>query len=116
MTESKPVRKRATLWLVAGAVLAIAGCATQVPAPTAPEKPPVAKPPAAKPAPAGKTGSRMSPQDVKAITDHHNRVRAQVGVGGLKWSPALAAFAQEWAAGLAATSCSMTHRSDNKYG
>jgi len=126
MTKSEIVGNRFALCIVAGVALAIAGCASQPPAPTRPagpsvekppaEKPPAEKPPVAKPAPAAKTGSRMSSQDAKAITDHHNKVRSQVGVGGLKWSPTLATFAQDWADRLAATSCSMKHRPDNNYG
>ena len=60
--------------------------------------------------------SRMSAQDVKAITAYHNKVRADVGVGPLQWSPALANYAQEWADHLASTKCGMEHRTDGLYG
>src|SRR5258706_3350034 len=67
--------------------------------------------PAAKSAP----GSRMSAKDVPAITAYHNKVRADVGVGPMKWSATLAAYAQEWADHLAATTCRMAHRTELKY-
>ncbi len=37
----------------------------------------------------------MSAKDVQAITAHHSKVRADVGVGPLQWSAALAAYAQD---------------------
>ena len=92
----------ATLWLVV-----MAGCASR------PEKPaavPVS--PAAKPG----DGSKMSARDIQAITAYHNKVRADVGVGPMKWSAALAAYAQGWADHLAATTCRMAHRTQRKYG
>jgi pathogenesis-related protein 1 len=58
----------------------------------------------------------MSAGDIAAITAHHNKVRAEVGVGPVKWSPAVAAYAQEWADHLAATTCKIAHRSGRKYG
>ncbi|MEM9283439.1 MAG: CAP domain-containing protein [Verrucomicrobiota bacterium] len=47
------------------------------------------------------TGSKLSPQDAQALVDYHNRVRQEVGVGGVTWNPQIAAFAQEWADELA---------------
>jgi len=91
--------------------LAVTGCASPPPAqaPAASARPaPAAAPPMA---PTG-----MSPQDVDAITAHHNKVRADVGVGPLRWSPAIAAYAQQWAEQLAISDCQMSHRSPNNYG
>jgi pathogenesis-related protein 1 len=62
------------------------------------------------------TGTKMPAKDIDAITAYHNKVRKNVGVGPLIWSPKLAAFAQEWSDHLASTSCQMTHRQPNKYG
>ena len=58
----------------------------------------------------------MSAGDVRAITGYHNKVRADVGVAPMKWSAALAAYAQDWADHLAATTCRMAHRTERKYG
>lgn len=55
-------------------------------------------------------------QDIKAVTAYHNKVRADVGVIPLQWSPALANYAQAWADHLAATICRMKHRADGLYG
>ncbi len=124
--------------------LLVAACATQSPAPVAPppKKPaasttqpaprPAAKPaspaaaqPAPKPAaaepkpeaPPTKLGAtKMLPKDVQAVTVYHNKVRAAVGVGPLKWSPTLATYAQKWADQLAGGTCKMEHRSDSQYG
>ncbi|HZF23424.1 MAG TPA: CAP domain-containing protein [Burkholderiales bacterium] len=62
------------------------------------------------------TASRMSAQDIKEIAAYHNKVRADVGVGPLQWSPALANYAQEWADHLASTNCGMEHRTEGLYG
>jgi pathogenesis-related protein 1 len=58
----------------------------------------------------------MGVADIKAITDYHNKVRRNVGVGPLTWSPKLAGVAQQWTDHLAATSCQMQHRQPNQYG
>jgi pathogenesis-related protein 1 len=58
----------------------------------------------------------MSAEDIKAITAYHNKVRADVGVGPLQWSRALANYAQEWADSLANTTCAMKHRTEPLYG
>jgi pathogenesis-related protein 1 len=58
----------------------------------------------------------MPPKDVQAIIVHHNKVRAAVGVGPLKWSPTLAGYSQKWADHLAGSTCKMEHRSDSQYG
>ena len=87
----------------------LAGCAPQ---PGKPVQAPVEAKPAAKPGP----GSKMSAGDARAITAYHNKVRAAVGVGPIKWAAALAAYAQEWADHLAATTCRMAHRTQRQYG
>ena len=100
------IRLIATLWLVL-----LAGCASR------PEKPaavPVS--PGSKPAAKSGSGSKMSAKDIQAITAYHNKVRTDVGVGPMKWSAALAVYAQEWADHLAATTCRMAHRTERKYG
>ncbi|HXF18063.1 MAG TPA: CAP domain-containing protein [Burkholderiales bacterium] len=58
----------------------------------------------------------MISDDIRAITSYHNKVRADVGVGPLQWSGDLAGYAQQWASHLAATTCSMAHRTQQKYG
>ena len=103
---------RAFIRLIATLCIALmAGCVSQ------PDKP------ASIPASSGKksaadseSGSKMSARDMQAITAYHDKVRADVGVGPMKWSAALAAYAQEWADHLAATTCRMAHRTQHKYG
>ncbi len=58
----------------------------------------------------------MSVADIRAITAYHNRVRADVGVGPLRWSEQLARYAQAWADHLAGSTCRITHRAQNEYG
>lgn len=103
---------RAQCGLMAALLLGlIAGCAAgtgkpdPVPAPAANKSEAI---------PAARSG--MSAKDMKAITAYHDKVRADVGVGPMKWSATLASHAQEWADHLAATTCKMKHRSPNKYG
>ncbi len=55
-------------------------------------------------------GSKLTPAEARKLLDLHNKVRADVGVGPLVWSAALAAYAQAWADHLAATDCRMKHR------
>lgn len=55
-------------------------------------------------------GSPLSAQDARKMLDLHNRVRADVGVGPLRWSQELADYAQRWADHLAATRCGLEHR------
>jgi len=58
------------------------------------------------------TGSRISPQDARAIVDYHNKVRSDQHVAPLSWSTQLAAYAQNWADSLANTyHCKLIHRS-----
>ena len=85
--------KRACIWLIATLWLVLmAGCASR------PEKP-VAVPvsPGSKPTAKSGSGSKMSAKDIQAITAYHDKVRADVGVGSMKWSPTLAVYAQQWA-------------------
>ena len=44
------------------------------------------------------------------LLEAHNVVRARKGVPALKWSPSLAAYAQEWADHKASTTCRSGHR------
>ena len=67
------------------------------------------------------TGSKVTKEDAQSALDFHNKVRADVGVTALTWSPDLAKFAQEWADHLASQGCDMQHRPRNgkwtqKYG
>lgn len=55
-------------------------------------------------------GSGLTPNERRSILDEHNRVRRDVKMGPLRWSPELAAFAQEWVDHLAGTSCRLQHR------
>ena len=41
--------------------------------------------------------------EAEALVQYHNKVRDEVGVGPVKWSPTLAEFAQEWADEVART-------------
>ena len=50
------------------------------------------------------------------ILGEHNRVRADVGVGALKWSSTLAAYAQEWAEHIARAGCRIQHRPPSENG
>ncbi len=100
--------------ILATTLLILSGCASQA-----------AKPPTAEPRAGPATGAAqsrpappagLSAHDITAITAHHNKVRADVGVGPLQWSNDIAAFAQQWAEQLAQSSCAMKHRSPNAYG
>ncbi|KAM6576803.1 hypothetical protein CsatB_028640 [Cannabis sativa] len=51
-----------------------------------------------------------SPQDYLAL---HNRARAQVGVGPMRWDNTVAAYAQNYANQLAWGDCSLTHSGGN---
>jgi pathogenesis-related protein 1 len=56
------------------------------------------------------TGSKISKDDGQAALDFHNKMRKEVGVPPLEWSPELAAFAQLWANTLAEGGCKLEHR------
>ena len=92
-------------------VVLMVGCASR---PEIPAEVPIS--PGSKPAAKPGSGSKMSARDIQAITAYHNKVRADVGVGPLKWSANLAVYAQEWADHLAVTTCKMKHRTEKKYG
>jgi uncharacterized protein YkwD len=47
--------------------------------------------------------------EAKIFLDHHNKVRAEVGVGKLAWSSSLSNYAQSWANELADKKCKMKH-------
>ena len=55
------------------------------------------------------TGSNFKASDAKIFLDHHNKVRAEVGVGKLNWSSELSNYAQSWANELAAKKCKIKH-------
>lgn len=58
------------------------------------------------------TGSLVSAIDAKKVLLHHNKVRAEVGVGALVWNNEIATYAQEWANYLVSeNNCKMMHRS-----
>lgn len=56
------------------------------------------------------SGSRLSPKEAAQIVTLHNTIRAEVGVGPLRWSAKLAAYAQQWADHLVTSRCRMEHR------
>ena len=58
----------------------------------------------------GSSGSRIPLQEAGKIVTLHNRIRAEVGVGPVRWSEEVAAYAQQWADHLASTQCGMEHR------
>ncbi len=55
------------------------------------------------------TGSNFKASEAKIFLDHHNKVRAEVGVGKLTWSSTLSNYAQSWANELAAKKCKIKH-------
>jgi pathogenesis-related protein 1 len=57
---------------------------------------------------AGESG--LNRDEELQMVREHNRVRANVGVGPVAWSPALARHARQWADHLAAGDCQMRHR------
>lgn len=44
-----------------------------------------------------KTGSKVSEKDAASILDHHNKVRATLGIPPLTWNSEISNYAQEWA-------------------
>lgn len=56
------------------------------------------------------TGSLVTKEDGQKALDFHNKVRKDVGVPALEWSPEVSAFAQLWANKLAAEGCKLEHR------
>ena len=56
------------------------------------------------------TGSVISQEDAATALRFHNKVRSDVGVGPLQWSPVLATYAQAWAEHLASSGCAPKHR------
>src|SRR5262245_32821648 len=55
------------------------------------------------PKPAGGTGSSLTAKEADGVVQYHNKVRKDVGVPPVKWSPTVAKFAQQWADELART-------------
>ena len=60
------------------------------------------------PAPASDGEGRLA-----GITEAHNKIRAELGIAPLTWSPELAAYAQSWADKLAAGGCGLRHRPES---
>ena len=58
-------------------------------------------------------GSTLTPQEVEQLLQLHNKARAEVGAGPLRWSKSLALYAQKWGVHLALTSCGLEHRPDS---
>lgn len=61
-------------------------------------------------------GSRLEPAQALALLAEHDRVRADVGVERMSWSPDLAAYAQDWADELAGKGCLFEHRPNSRFG
>lgn len=79
-------------------ILASSGCSTQVAkAVTSPGN-------------VHRSSNGIDKKDLEIAIQEHNRVRADVGVGKLKWSSKISRYAQTWADHLATTSCRMKHR------
>jgi pathogenesis-related protein 1 len=57
------------------------------------------------------TGSKIKTKDAQEILDHHNKIRKDLGVEALSWSPKLSAYAQAWAEHLSkSNNCEIEHR------
>ncbi|MFH2123172.1 MAG: CAP domain-containing protein [Pseudomonadota bacterium] len=56
------------------------------------------------------SGSCVIQPEVEKIVFLHNKIRAEVGVGSLRWSEELAVYAQRWADYLATSRCGIEHR------
>lgn len=56
------------------------------------------------------TGSKVIRSEAQAALDFHNKIRKDVKVPALEWSPELSAFAQLWANKLADGGCKLEHR------
>lgn len=52
----------------------------------------------------------LTSEEARAVLEHHNKVRRDVGSPPLQWSDRLSAFAQRWAEKLAKDGCDMEHR------
>ena len=69
---------------------------------------------------ANDTGSDLTYKEAGALVAYHNKLRREVGVSAVKWSPTLAKFAQDWAGEVARTG-KLRHRprdatSEKQYG
>lgn len=61
------------------------------------------------------TGSKISSEDAKAILDHHNKIRNELGIPPLTWNAEVAAYAQNWADTLANyNNCKLDHRQNRQ--
>jgi len=61
------------------------------------------------------TGSTLTSEEANELVQYHNKVRTEVGVGPINWSPTLAKFAQQWADEVARTG-KLDHRPESQYG
>ena len=57
------------------------------------------------PRPEEETGSALSAKEAADLVGFHNKVRKDAGTEPVKWSPALARFAQQWADEVHADDC-----------
>lgn len=69
----------------------------------------------------GTRDSSLTQAEIDRFVEGHNKIRAQAGVPGLKWSDDLARYAQAWADYLGSNGCKLAHRPDDgawmqKYG
>ncbi len=60
-------------------------------------------------------GSNLTNKEQKNILRYHNKVRKNVKVPALTWSPKLAKYAQKWARTIKNQNCSLSH-SHSEYG
>ena len=69
----------------------------------------------------GARDSSLTQAEIDRFVEGHNKIRAQAGVPGLRWSENLARYAQAWADYLGSNGCKLAHRPDDgewmqKYG
>jgi pathogenesis-related protein 1 len=101
LTSGRALRLIAVVWCVSGLLAAaepaglLAGTG--------------ACPRAGQPRPEDETSSALSAKEAADLVEFHNKVREEVGIEPVKWSPELARFAQEWADEVARTG-KLAHR------
>jgi len=60
--------------------------------------------------PSVSTRAGLSLEEADKIVSLHNQIRAEVGVGPLRWSAEVAGYAQQWVDHLASSRCGIQHR------